>query len=192
MRSSIPPASMPMAGCSRPCWTSRMRSSAMPSTTPPSSTASASARPSATATAMPIWTTCEAQLEAGQGCAHAAHRHRRRLQHGRRYRPARPHRRARPRATTPLVMVDDSHATGFVGTTRPRLAGALRGGGQDRHPHLDPGQGAGRRLRRLRRRQRRGHRPAAPALAPLSLLQHLRPGHRRRRHRGLRSAGEGR
>ena len=34
--------------------------------------------------------------EGGEGCPHAAHRHRRRLQHGRRYRAARPHRRLGP------------------------------------------------------------------------------------------------
>jgi len=39
-----------------------------------------------------------------------------------------------------LVMVDDSHAVGFMG------AGGLRGGGSGRYLHRHPGQGPGRRL----------------------------------------------
>ena len=48
-----------------------------------------------------------------------------------------------------LVMVDDSHAVGFVGERgrgTPELCGVE---GRDRHPHRHAGQGAGRRVGRL-------------------------------------------
>src|SRR4029077_7236807 len=102
-----------------------------------------------------------------------------------------------------LGMVDDSHATGFVGKhgrgspehcgVEGRIdiltstLGKALGGGSGGFVAPRPGG-----LWRLRRRQRRGRGPAAPAFAPLSLLQHASPGHRGRRHRGLRSVGEGR
>ena len=44
-----------------------------------------------------------------------------------------------------LVMVDDSHATGFVGRDRPRHGRAVRLPGPRRHHHHHPGQGARRR-----------------------------------------------
>ncbi len=46
--------------------------------------------------------------------------------HGRRHRPTRRDLRPRRNSTTPLVMVDDSHATGFVGKTG-RGSAELRG-----------------------------------------------------------------
>ena len=46
-------------------------------------------------------------------------------------------------------MVDDSHATGFVGATRPRHARTARRDGSRRHPHRHARQGARRRERRL-------------------------------------------
>ena len=63
-RSSIPPASTPMAACSKPCSAPRTRSSPTSSTTPRSSTASASARRSATATSNDDMADLEAQLKA--------------------------------------------------------------------------------------------------------------------------------
>ena len=51
-------------------------------------------------------------------------------------------------------MVDDSHATGFVGADGPRHARALRRRGPRRHPHRHARQGARRRLRRLHQRPR--------------------------------------
>ena len=50
-----------------------------------------------------------------------------------------------------LVMVDDSHAVGFVGRDRPRHARALRRHRARRHPHRHARQGDRRRERRLRR-----------------------------------------
>ena len=49
------PASMPMAACSRRCWARRTRSSPTRSTTPRSSTASGSPKPSASATPTTTW-----------------------------------------------------------------------------------------------------------------------------------------
>ena len=51
-----------------------------------------------------------------------------------------------------LVMVDDSHAVGFVGPSGARHARAVRRAGPGRHRHRHARQGARRRLRRLRRR----------------------------------------
>ena len=47
-----------------------------------------------------------------------------------------------------MVMVDDSHAVGFVGAGRPRHARALRRDGTRRHHHRHARQGARRRERR--------------------------------------------
>ena len=70
-----------------------------------------------------------------------------------------------------LVMVDDSHATGFMGAGgrgTPEHCGVA---GSRRHPHRHARQGAGRRQRRLHQRQGQRHRLAAAALAALSVLQ---------------------
>ena len=61
------PASMPMAGCSRRCSARRTRSSAMRSTTPASSTASASARRSGLRYANNDMTDLEARLKEAAG-----------------------------------------------------------------------------------------------------------------------------
>jgi glycine C-acetyltransferase len=74
-----------------------------------------------------------------------------------------------------LVMVDDSHAVGFVGEHgrgTPEHCGVLA----HRHHHRHARQGAGRRIRRLRGRAQGDRRAAAPALAALSVLQHAGPG----------------
>ena len=64
-----------------------------------------------------------------------------------------------------LVMVDDSHATGFIGANG-RGSHELRGvHGPHRHPHRHLRQGAGRRQRRLRRGTQGNRRLAAAALA---------------------------
>ena len=144
-RSSTAPASTPTAACSRRCSAPRTRSSPTRSTTPRSSTASGSARPSATATRTATWPTSRQLLKETQGA-------RRRLiatdgvfsmdgylakldeicDLADRY--------------DALVMVDDSHAVGFVGPRRPRHARAARRDGPRRHPHRHARQGAGRRL----------------------------------------------
>ena len=54
-----------------------------------------------------------------------------------------------------MVMVDDSHAVGFVGRARARHAGAARRDGPRRHHHRHARQGARRRVRRLHQRPRR-------------------------------------
>ena len=48
-----------------------------------------------------------------------------------------------------MVMVDDSHAVGFIGEKRSRQPRVLRRYGPCRHHHRYPGQGPGRRVRRL-------------------------------------------
>ncbi len=88
------------------------------------------------------------------------------------------------------VMVDDSHATGFMGAGgrgTPEHCGVADA---HRHPHRHPRQGAGRWQRRLHRRQARGGRVAAAALAPVPVLQQHPPGGGRRQHRGAGPAGE--
>ena len=79
-----------------------------------------------------------------------------------------------------LVMVDDSHATGFMGTQRPRHPRVSRCDGPHRHPHRHARQGPRRRHRRLHLRPQRDRRDASPALAALSLLQLGRPARGRR------------
>ena len=70
-----------------------------------------------------------------------------------------------------MVMVDDSHAVGFVGRDRRRYPGSRRGAGPNRHRVRHPRQGAGRRVRRLPVRTCRDRRAAAAALAALPVLQ---------------------
>ncbi len=70
-----------------------------------------------------------------------------------------------------LVMVDDSHATGFVGPSGSRLDRALRRHGPRRHRHVDARQGARRCGRRFHGVAARGGRPPAAALASVSLLE---------------------
>ena len=57
-----------------------------------------------------------------------------------------------------LVMVDDSHAVGFMGKQRPRHARVPRRDGPRRHPHRHARQGPGRSQRRLHQRPWRDHR----------------------------------
>ena len=76
------------------------------------------------------------------------------------------------RAHDALVMVDDSHATGFIGATgRGSIehCGVL---GRDRRHHQHARQGAGRRLRRVHggARADRGAAPAALAAVPVQQL----------------------
>ena len=79
-----------------------------------------------------------------------------------------------------LVMVDDSHAVGFIGRERPRHARGQRRDGPRRHHHRHARQGAGRRLGRLHLRPARDHRLAAPALAPYLFSNTPRAVDRRR------------
>ena len=68
-----------------------------------------------------------------------------------------------------MVMVDDSHAVGFVGPTgrgTPELHGVRR---SRRYRDRNPGQGARRRQRRLYERPARDRGTAAPALTSISL-----------------------
>ena len=77
-----------------------------------------------------------------------------------------------------LVMVDDSHATGFFGATgrgTPEHWGVEQPG---RHPHLDPRQGPRRRQRGLHDGPARDRRVAATAVAAVPLLEHARAGDR--------------
>ena len=74
---------------------------------------------------------------------------------------------------------------------RPRHARTLRRDGPDRHRHRHARQGARRRQRRLHQREAGDRRAAPPALAPLSLLQHRRPGDGRRRRKAVELAAAG-
>ena len=174
----------PVRDAARP---GRRRSSPTSSTTPASSTASGSARPSGSATRTTTWPTWSSNSS------------------------RRPRRRFRVIATDgvfsmdgiianlpgicdladqydALVMVDDSHAVGFMGTDRPRHARVSRRDGPRRHPHRHAGQGPRRRQRRLHQRPPGDHRPAPPAEPALPVLQHRRPADRRRLDEGARTA----
>ena len=70
-----------------------------------------------------------------------------------------------------LVMVDDSHAVGFMGKQRPRHARVPRRHGPRGHPHRHARQGPRRRQRRLHQRPRRDRRDAPPAVAALPVLE---------------------
>ena len=83
-------------------------------------------------------------------------------------------------------MVDDCHATGFMGPKGRGHAGPCRG--QGGHPDRHARQGAGRRDRRLHRRAAAGGRPAAAAGAALPVLQRAAAGGGRRGARGARTS----
>ncbi len=91
-----------------------------------------------------------------------------------------------------LVMVDDCHATGFMGPKGQGHAAPPGRFGQGRYPDRHARQGAGRCHRRLYRRAATGHRPAAPARAALPVLELTAARHRRRQHRGDPAGGRGR
>ena len=88
-----------------------------------------------------------------------------------------------------MVLVDDSHAVGFVGDGGRGTPGAVRRDGPGRHHHRDARQGPRRRVRRLRQRPPGDRRPAAPAVPPLPVLQRGRPERRRRLAQGARDRG---
>ena len=77
-----------------------------------------------------------------------------------------------------LVMVDDSHAVGFMGAQRPRHSRAPGRHGEDRRHQRDSRQGPRRSERRIRlgAKGAGGHAPAA--LASLSVLQLRGSSHR--------------
>ena len=70
-----------------------------------------------------------------------------------------------------LVMVDDSHAVGFMGKNWPGNARILRRDGQGRHHHGHFGQGARRSQRRVHERAGRNRHNAAPAIEALPFLE---------------------
>ena len=99
-----------------------------------------------------------------------------------------------------LVMVDDSHAVGFIGEHgrgTPEHCGVLVA---RRHHHRHARQGAGRRIGRLCRRAQGDCRVAAATLASLSVFEHACAEHRGRvaesariaRERGRRGAARAR
>ena len=71
-----------------------------------------------------------------------------------------------------LVMIDECHASGFMGATGPRHARAPQCDGPHRHHHGHPGQGPGRRHGRLYLGAQGSHRHPAPEIASLSVLEH--------------------
>ncbi len=88
-----------------------------------------------------------------------------------------------------LVMVDDSHATGFIGA-RGRGSHELRGViGRIDILTGTLGKALGGRQRRLRRRAQGNRRLAAPALAAVPVFEQHRAAGGRRHHPGARPAG---
>ena len=71
-----------------------------------------------------------------------------------------------------LVMVDDSHAVGFMGKHGRGTHEHHGVMDRDRHPHRHAGQGPGRRERRLHQRPQGDHRPAAAAQPAVPVLEH--------------------
>ena len=89
-----------------------------------------------------------------------------------------------------LVMVDDSHAVGFIGSQRCAARRSCRRAGPGRHLHRHLRQGPGRRLRRLRRRHAaRSSAMLRQTVAALPVLQLGGPGHRRRHAEGPGAGG---
>ena len=91
-----------------------------------------------------------------------------------------------------LVMVDDSHAVGFVGERgrgTPELCGV-----EGRVDIITGtlGKALGGRVGRLHRGAKGNHRAPAPALAPVSLLELARALHRRRLARSAEAPGRAR
>ena len=76
-----------------------------------------------------------------------------------------------------LVMVDECHATGFIGATGPRVDRIARCFGPCGHHYRHPGQSPRRRHGRLHDRQEGSDRNAPPTLAPLPLQQLVGPRH---------------
>jgi glycine C-acetyltransferase len=84
-----------------------------------------------------------------------------------------------------LVMVDDSHAVGFLGKSgrgTPEVHDVM-----GRHPHRHVGQGPGRRLRRLHCGPARDRGFAAATLAAVFVFEFAAAGHRRGVAEGARS-----
>ena len=89
-----------------------------------------------------------------------------------------------------LVMVDDSHAVGFMGAHgrgTPEHCGVMDRGG---HHHRHAGQGAGRRVRRLHERTAGDRRSAAPEEPAIPVLQYARAVDRVWRAAHVRDAAE--
>ena len=186
-RSSTAPASTPTAASSRPCSAPRTRSSPTPSTTPRSSTASASARRAGCATRNSDMDELEARLVEAAGA-------RRRLvvtdgvfsMDGYLARLDRICDLAERHDA--MVMVDDSHAVGFVGATgrgTPELFGVI-----DRVDIVTGtlGKALGGASGGYVSGRGRDRRPAAPALPSLPLLQRPGAADRRRLAAGARPA----
>ena len=130
----------------------------------------------------------EARLAEAEDARLPADRHRRRVLDGRLRRAAGRDRRA-GRAHDALVMVDDSHAVGFVGPTGAGTPGTVRRAGSGGHRHRHAGQGAGRGEWRLHRGARRDRGDAAPAVPAVPVLQLARAVDRRGRDRHAGPAG---
>ncbi len=84
-----------------------------------------------------------------------------------------------------LVMVDDSHAVGFVGATGRGTHELCRVMDRGRYHHRHPGQSTRWCLRWLHCGPTGGGRSAAPAFSTLSLLQFRAAGNRRRQSQGV-------
>src|SRR5438034_5400086 len=84
-----------------------------------------------------------------------------------------------------LTMIDDAHATGFLGETG-RGTHEYRGDGQDRHHHRHTWQSARRRQRRIHQRQQGDCRSVEATIATLFVFQQHRTT---RRCRLVESAG---
>ena len=78
-----------------------------------------------------------------------------------------------------MVMVDDSHAVGFVGKHGRGSPEHCGSPGADRHHHRNARQGTWRCVRGLHLREEGGCRLAAPAFASLPVFEHACPGDRR-------------
>jgi hypothetical protein len=87
-----------------------------------------------------------------------------------------------------LVMVDDSHATGFVGPGGKGTPAHLGVAGPGGHHHQHPGKGFGWGLRRVHQQQAGDRRPLATTFSAVPLLKYPGPSHG---PGGAESAGTG-
>ncbi len=87
-----------------------------------------------------------------------------------------------------LTMIDDAHASGFLGKHRTRHARIPRSDGKDRHHHRDAWESARGGKRRFHQRPETNYRIAPPTIASLPFFKHRRSADRRRVHQSARAA----